>query len=456
MGFVSSWQHGIGGLVLKAIFASLAGIGLLLGFILLRRAYRQRYFRRLNARTFALRQQWDAIVSGAMPPETWRMNPLDTKIVETMVLDSLEAAPAAETLRLLSCLRSSGLLDLRMHEARETRGWRRRRALQTLGRMRCPETIPTLAEALEDSDFETRFAALQGLGRTELPDAAVHILDRLSAGRLNLPAAPLCRVLVSCCRANPSMLMPYLRESEGHPREILARALGELAAPDLGDDLVLLAADALPEVRASAARALGEGKLHLALPVLGRLASDPEWFVRLRAVAGLGALEDAHAIPALVETLADSNRYVRTRAAVELGRMEAHLEEILERVLEKHDRFAMQSLLSELERSGHMEKLMDALVDPARRKMAARVLAQAVQAGTWRRLLDALSHHSNWRVRLAIARMLAASGDAHLVAPLEQLEGSLRSPREKRVVRWIVRRLAGPAGESLRPEKVLG
>ena len=58
MGSVFSWvrQLGPAGFVLKAIIASVVGISLLLAFILARRAYRRRYFRRRDARTFAIRK----------------------------------------------------------------------------------------------------------------------------------------------------------------------------------------------------------------------------------------------------------------------------------------------------------------------------------------------------------------------------------------------------------------
>ena len=56
MGFISSAIEALGpaGLVLKAILVSLLGILLLVGFIILRRWYRGRYFRRRNGRTVGL------------------------------------------------------------------------------------------------------------------------------------------------------------------------------------------------------------------------------------------------------------------------------------------------------------------------------------------------------------------------------------------------------------------
>src|SRR5713226_5979375 len=96
MGSIFSWIRHLGpaGIVLKAIVVSLIGIGLLLAFILRRRTVRRRYFRRRDARTFALRKQWQQIVGGGVAPEVWRSDRMDREIVEAMLLDAIEVAPA--------------------------------------------------------------------------------------------------------------------------------------------------------------------------------------------------------------------------------------------------------------------------------------------------------------------------------------------------------------------------
>src|ERR1700681_5027436 len=85
---------GPAGLVLEAILVSLLGILLLVGFIVLRRWYRTRYFHKRNQRTVALRSQWDDILSGKISAKDWRFKPLDCEIVESILLDSIEMSPA--------------------------------------------------------------------------------------------------------------------------------------------------------------------------------------------------------------------------------------------------------------------------------------------------------------------------------------------------------------------------
>ena len=398
MAFVFSAVEKLGpaGLVLRAIVGSVLGICLLIGFIVLRRWYRARYFRRRNERTVALRSWWDNIISGKISALDWRFDPLDCDIVESILLDNIEMSTPANLPPLLDCLRASGLLDMRIYEARNSRGWKQRTALLALGRTRAVEAIPALAEGLDSRLSETRIAAVRGLGRTAIREAAIPILDRIVAGHLDAPERSLKNALVNCCRSHPEMLVNYVAQTEGPIRELLARVLGELASPELGEELLVLAADTLPEVRASAARALGNSNTSYTLPALHTLATDPEWFVRLRAVVALGQIENVGKIRILLHAVCDRNRHVRQRAAWALARMEPQLEQILEDVVATNDDYALQAFISELERSGAIDKIVGALdgsrkcseaalmevVAGARRSVELTGKAAAVAAGS--------------------------------------------------------------------------
>src|SRR4029077_2473511 len=211
--------------------------GLLLAFILLRRAYRKHYFAKRDVRVFFYRQNWDALISGELPYKTWRNKSFDRGVIETIALDALEAAGPQEAAKLLKFLRSSGLIEKRIFEARELRGWRRMRALVALGRTRAPEGITALAEGLRDRDLETRLASLRGLGRMACPQAAEEILAWVGETGLSVPALPLQSALVQCCAERPQVLLPYVQHAQGPVREILGRVLGEVATPALALDL---------------------------------------------------------------------------------------------------------------------------------------------------------------------------------------------------------------------------
>lgn len=382
MGFTSNLFAQLGpvaGALVKAILASLAGIFLLIAFIIVRRWYRGLYFRRLNQRTLAIRTMWGDIMNGRVPPSTWRLKTLDCQIVESILLDNIEVASREELPRLLSCLRSSGLLDLRIHEARISGGWKKRAALLALGRTRAQEAVPALEEGLDSDSSETRIAAVRALGHTGLRQAAIALLNHLETDDLRVPDHTLKNALANCCATCPSLLIAYMERTSGHARELLSRVLGELATPDLADELLVLAADPLPEVRASAARAFVGADPRLALPALRQLANDPEWFVRLRAVVALGSVAHHGTRRILLGALCDSNRLVRQRAAWALARMEPWLQDILEEVVDTGDNYALQAFISELERTGEIEHVIGSLGESSDPRSARSILLEILR-----------------------------------------------------------------------------
>jgi HEAT repeat protein len=233
--------------------------------------------------------------------------------------------------------------------------------LLVLGRTRAPEAIPVLVEALESSSEETRVAAVRALGRISSPRAAGFLLDLFVAGELKVPEHTLKNALLNCCRDAPGVLIPYLNSLRGSTRELIARVLGELASPNLGEELLILAADPLAELRASAARALAQVQPEISFPVLSTLAVDTEWFVRLRAVIALSSIEHSGKTYVLLRALCDLNRHVRQRAAWTLARMQQGKEEILEKVVATQDNYALQAFLSELDRCGSLDSALDGL-----------------------------------------------------------------------------------------------
>jgi HEAT repeat protein len=381
MDFISrlAQELGFAGLIVETILLALAGIIALITFIVARRWCRGHYFARLSERTFTLRSQWNDILTGKIPARGWRLKRLDCEVVEAMLLDGLELAALPEEVPpLLNCLRSSGLLDMRIRQARTESGWKRRAALVALGRTRAPEAVPALADALTAPEEETRIAAVRGLGYTELPRAAIPILDYLQLGGRPIPEHVIQNALVNCCHNSPGVLLRYLKQSTGRPRELLARILGELATPELGEDLILLATDSDPEVRASAARAIGSSQPSFALPVLSVMIADAEWFVRLRAVVALAAVNHSGRVRPLLRALCDSNRFVRQRAAWALAQIGSNLENILSQVVDTQDNYALQAFVSELERSGAIENLVEVLEEPPGKNSARNILLQTL------------------------------------------------------------------------------
>jgi HEAT repeat protein len=343
--------------LLKAIVAAILADALFLAFILLRRWYRKRYFAKRDGRVFELRQNWDKLISGEIPYDTWRSKPFDRRIVETIALDALDAATAEESARLLKFLRKSGLIEKRIYEARKLTGWRRMRALVALGQTRALEGIYALAQGLRDRDLEIRLAALRGLGRTACPEAAQEILAWVGERGLCVPALPLQSALIQCCAERPQLLIPYVQHAKGQLREVLGRVLGEVATPSLSLDLLQFVGDDLDELRAAAARAMSHAERGLAFDVLNELVGDAIWFVRLRAIVSLGELCEPRAIPDLLRGLTDSHRLVRLRAAEAVVKLAVPMVPVFQKVVGTQDRYGLQAYLTAVENAGLREKL---------------------------------------------------------------------------------------------------
>jgi HEAT repeat protein len=325
--------------VLKAILVAVTADVILLAFILLRRAYRRWYFMRRDARVIEIRQQWESLVRGAIPFETWRNNPRDCQIVESFALDAFEIANCTESALILKFLRTSGLIAKFTFEARRHQGWRRREAMVALGRTRAPEAIPVLSDALRDKDPETRLAAVRALERMSCPEAGKELLNWMAESGLTVPALPVQSALLQCCAERPQMLISYLQHAHGATREILARVLGEIATPALQTSLLQFVDDELPELRAAAARALSHSDPQAALASLTELSEDPIWFVRLRAFVSLGELKSAAVIPVLLRGLSDAKRLVRLRAGEALLKADSDQTAILRKVVAMKDRY---------------------------------------------------------------------------------------------------------------------
>jgi HEAT repeat protein len=255
-----------------------------------------------------------------------------------------------------------------------------------LGAMRVPEAINPLSEALDDWQLDTRMAAVQGLSRTRLAEAAAPIIESFMVGGLNVPLDPVANALVRCFMDRPAALLPYLRRSQGESRELLARVASELATAAMADEMIVLAADPRPEVRASAARALAVAPLPLAIPALADLARDEVWFVRLRATMALNEIPHPRTIPILLEAVRDSNRLVRMRAASALVKFQQETVEILQNIVNSRDRYALHAMISALELGGGVEKVMAELADPLLHDQTAAELLTAIReeaAGLW-------------------------------------------------------------------------
>ena len=430
-------------------------ICLVLAFILARRIVRARYFRRRDRCALSVRKDWERIVSGEIPAANWVFQPLRRQTVEDIALDRRDAASPGEARALDAFFRTSGLLDRHQHAAAQGTGWRKRKAIQALGRMRAPESLSLIVQALEDPCQDTALDAVRALGSIGTPAAGAAIVLRLGRAP-ELPLGIVEPALLNCYRGDAAGLLRATLEAADHSRPILARVLAEVAVPETSGDLAILATDPNADVRASVARILAVARPPGAAGLLSELARDPVWFVRLRSMLALGALQDPYLLPVLVEGLCDRNRLVRLRAASALAAMDGQQHLILRLVEGTGDHYALQSLVGALDRAGKLRPLVDALGEAGAHREST--LLAILRGGATRILAEAARAHPQERVRLRLRDMLARCEDPAVAAYLAQIETVLpvspeAAPREYvEQLRGLANALEGAAEDGPRQE----
>ena len=443
----------------EAVFFSLAaaaiGILALLVFIFIRRAVRKRYFRRRDQRVEHLRACWPMICSGQIPARDWFASGMDRSIVENILLEEMERAEGRRLEALREFARKSGLMDLRLRQVCRRYGWNRRSALIALGRMRLPESVPALWQALQNGPVSLVPDAVKALGQAATPEAAEPILRCISQRPRQCTQPVLLTALTQCYRSHPQSLLEETLAADDEARPVLARALAEIADGRIIGDLMRLVLDPLAEVRAGAARIMAAVRPPYALNALSRLASDPEWFVRLRAAVAIGELGEKRGIPLLIGALCDLNRLVRLRAANALLSFRGEEAGVIQSVIATGDRYALQPFVSELQRCGRLAELVESLVfEGAAARSAEFVVLQSLRNGCIHLLVDLLQRHPDRRVRAQLARIMALSGEVTLRDHLIQVGMTETDAHRRRLLGWVISRMAQDLGSRRTEEAV--
>jgi HEAT repeat protein len=358
------------------------GAVFLIVLLLARRAWRMYREQRYDAVSFKIHGQWRNIVRGEISPDEWRNNSLKTEILQTIVTREINAVTDKDRAGLQKFLIESGLLERCIERVLNESGLAKRRAMLELGAMRIPEAIDSLLETLDDWQLDTRITAVRALGLIGRPLAAGPILEAHMVGGLKVPTAPIADALMRCFQDEPEAMLPYLRRSLGESRVLLARVAGELATPQMADEILILAEDPEPEIRASAARALAALALPMAIPALAKLIRDDAWFVRLRATSALNQILHPRAIPILLEAIRDPHRLVRIRAATALAKFEHETMDILQSIVDSRDKYALHAMISALELGGGFGNVLAQLADPDHHNEAAAGLLDALRKGS--------------------------------------------------------------------------
>ena len=76
----------------------------------------------------------------------------------------------------------------------------------------------------------------------------------------------------------------------------------------------------------------------------------------------------------------------------------------------------------------------------------------ALAADYWPLYLNAVETHPDWRVRMAVARLLASADHPEFTAELERRLAAAPTPRSRRFLRAILRSQSSYLGEQVRDD----
>ena len=279
-------------------------------------AYRRLRLAHQERRTADAERRLRAVAIGllegtAAPGE---LSAADRTVLATIVGRYSRKVSGAPSAHIGAYFRDSGGLAAAFAGMRSRHSWRRAAAAYSLGDMACPEAVPVLLDALQDSSGEVRAAAVRSLGRLRDPAAAQALVESLVARRV--PRGMAGSALLELGAPAVAELRRIVRHEDRRVRAIALTVLGLVG--DSGDsDLALEAiGDPAPDVRAAAARALTRLGTSAAEPALRRALDDDAHFVRAEAAAALGAIHAGPALPRLLQ-IARTDRFRPARAAAQ-------------------------------------------------------------------------------------------------------------------------------------------
>ncbi|MCP4351284.1 MAG: hypothetical protein GY795_37950 [Desulfobacterales bacterium] len=164
-------------------------------------------------------------------------------------------------------------------------------AANALGMIGDQISIQPLIRALKDSDGNVRSSAAEALGMIGDPCAVPHLIDAMKDDFLSYNSVP----------GRPEIPLAIVCGSA-------VEALGKTGGPDVKEHLVSALKDKYPNVRDSAARALGwRGDIDAVYVLIEAMKTDDNEFVRKSAADALGRIGNPDALESLISVSEDTD-----------------------------------------------------------------------------------------------------------------------------------------------------
>ena len=262
---------------------------------------------------------------------------------------------------------------------RSHRKWRRADALFALGWLADERSISVLQEALDGPDSDLAYVAGQALAEYNSAAACRCLVAGLSQGSLSRPLAA--TLLEGSRFPEASHLVAEARfDPDPQVRSWVCYLLGHSEDPRTSEWLLPLVRDPEADVRASAAEALS---CHPDPDLLSVLLEDGHWNVRANAAKAVGDALLTELDHKLTPLLRDRVWWVRQSAALALGQLGRSSVAVLRPMLHDDDRFARNKAAEVLVEVGYVAEQIAQLArggaegDSATTSLAAVVRAEA-------------------------------------------------------------------------------
>jgi len=421
-------------------------IALIVVFALMRRLLRRQRFIRLDMSRGIYNPIVSAMVQypGEVSIERLLSGPgsLDWIAIEDALIEQIDSAEPGLYPRIYGFFEELGYVDYYLRSLKSAKMWKRARAAERLGIIRCSRAVDGLINATKDKARDVRNMAVYSLGLIGDDRGLPAIMESLKAGIDSLEDVSLRIVksaILSFGRRGVKVLRRGLKDSRWRVRAVVVDIMGDLEGPAVVEDLVISLLDSEPDVRAKAAKGLGKKGALCAVNQLMMLTEDPSWVVRLHSTRALGLISDPKSINRIKLRLFEENWQVRRAAAEALGRMKNEAMEPLRDILLNHeDAYAKEMVVEEIQRTGLVRAFVDGLEDESEviRKKAEDTLYAIGVNGAFAPLINALESGSP-EVRRIIVGILGRFKAARAQAAIKATADSDSDAGVRRAARAV-------------------
>src|ERR1051325_3037993 len=312
-------------------------------------------------------------------------------------------------------------------------------AARTLGEIGSSAALPSLLEALHDSEAIVRNQVISTISELRLPSAIGALIDA-ARNQSELPKGLVSRALAACSiepvELADAVAPSFSNDLVSDSRIFDFTQLGQTESPieelpetiednSLNEALTKATSDS-PEVRSEAVKTLAQFPVKSAIARLVSMAQqDQESMVRSLAVSSLGFIDHELVFPAVLIGMADESRDVRAAAARALSRLSFDRTAAYGTLIRVADDQTLRAVAQACIKAGIVSQNIDRLASRDRRQAheAFCLISLLAKAGATAPILEAIESHQNMGVRLSVIHLLASTGDDSVFEQLQQIAG---------------------------------